>query len=500
MGVLRKYGKMFAAVCIGLSLWSGQAHSSYAATSTEVLEKEWTQFYGNSANYNEPSSVAPTADGGSVILGETTPRDGYITKVYVIKTDKNGQVEWQNEYFEDQYDTEAVHGYNIRQVKDGGYLVGGAVKDDSGGKFVYRAYLLKLSASGQREWGQMYGNYGDNPVNEVRETSDGGYIVTTSTYNVSDTARAYIVKVGANGVKEWEHYFRNNELVEYSDDQSYSDVIESEDGGYWAIGRTQVYGARQSYPLLVKYDAAGQVKFKRIKETLDWGRLTYNEIEKAPEHDGYVLLNTEGLWKINEQGQTVWSKKLADTTPELANVNFYDLEPSSRGFLISGINKVTGNHVTLNVDSKGAILDVLSQEIPGYSSLNAARRAPIPGGGLLLLSKTDNAAQLALTKFKSVSPNEGPGGSEESYYLDSEEYSITVNTTFDIVALLRKTDGTTLPVTTDTRFTIEHPDIASIDDQGNITGLAPGLTKITAEYQGHKAEATVLVVRPYQPN
>ncbi|USB33271.1 hypothetical protein [Paenibacillus sp. YPG26] len=498
MGVLQKYGKLFTAACLGLSLWTGQAGSSYAASSSPVLEKEWTQFYGDPANYNEYTNVAPTADGGSVILGYTTKRDGYLTKVYVVKTDKDGRVEWENEYFEDQYDTEAVYGYNIQQSKDGGYLISGAVKDDSGGKFVYRAYLLKLSASGQREWGQMYGKGVGNSINEVRETKDGGYIVTTSTYNVSDTAPANIIKVSANGTKEWEHYFRYNELEEFSDDQYFSNAIESEDGGYWAIGRTRLAQDARGYPLLVKYDAAGQVQFKRTKVTNDWGRSTFYEIEKAPEGDGYVLLNPDGLWKIDKQGQTVWNKKLADTTPELKDATFYELKPSSTGFLISGTNKVTKADVTLNINSKGAILDVVTQEIPELPSKSV--RSVIPGGGLLVLSSSEGATHLVLSRYKSVSPNEGPGGGEISFYLDSDEYSITVDHTFDVNAMLKKPDGTTLPVTNDTRFTIEHPDIVSIDDQGNITGLAPGLTKITAEYQGHKAYATVLVVRPYLPN
>lgn len=499
MKLLRKYLKMCTAVCIGLSLWSGQADSSYAASSSPILVKEWTQFYGNTANYNEPRHVAPTSDGGSVILGGTTARDGFITKIYVVKTDKEGKEEWANEYFEDKYDTEAIHGYNIRQTKDGGYLIGGAVKDDSGGKFVYRAYLLKLSASGEREWGQMYGNSLDNPVNEVKETRDGGYIATTSTYNMSGTAPAYIVKVGPTGAKEWEHYFKYNEIEDYSDDQMFGDVIETDNGDYWAVGTTRVFEAPQSYPLLVKYDASGKVKSKRTKQTSDWGRLSYHHIERAPERDGYLLLNVAGLWKVNEEGQTVWNKKLTDTTPELANTDLYNMAPAAGGFLINGKNRVTGDHVTVTVNSRGEILEAFSQEIPGYS-LTKINRVPIPGGGLLLLGKTDNAEQLELIKFKSVTPNENPGGNEGTYYLDSEEYSITVNTTIDIVALFKKTDGTIIPVTTDTRFTIEHPGIASIDNQGNITGLAPGLTKVTAEYQGYKAEATVLIVRPYIPN
>lgn len=499
MSVVRNYMKMFIVVCLGFGLWLTVPGTGHASASSPVLVKEWTEFYGNPSDYNEPGDAAPTADGGMVILGDKTERAGYITKLHVIKTDKNGAVEWDKEFFDDQYDTDALHGYTITQVSDGGYIIGAAVKDNSDGKPIYRAYLLKLSPVGQQEWGQLYGIQVNNPVNSVKETKDGGFIVTSSTYNVSDTAPAYILKTDRDGKKEWEHNFRNDATQDFGDGQLFRDVVQASGGGYWAIGDTQGIDVPRSYPVLVKYDSSGKVEFKRTKETLDWGRLSYKQIEPAPDSDGYIMLNAEGLWKVNKEGQTLWSKRLTDSSPELSDTNFDYIKPLDTGYLVFGSTRERGDLVTVKINLSGYIISTVHQEIPEPVSTGVVR-AYLPDGGLALLGKTENAEQLELTKFKSVPPTEQPGETDGVYTLDSDEYSLTVNHTIDLIALFKKADGGVIPVTAESKISVENPEIASIDKAGDITGLSPGLTQITAEYQGYKATATLLVVRPYLPN
>lgn len=497
MPVVRNYVRMFLVVCLGLGLSLSEPVTGNAA-STPVLEKEWTGLYGDPQNFNEPRDAEPTRDGGMVILADKTGRADYITKLNVIKTDKNGAAEWSKEFFDQQYDTDALHGYTIAQTSDGGYIIGAAVKDNSDGRPVYRAYLLKLSPLGTKEWGRLYAIAVDNPVNSVRETADGGFIVTSSTYNRSDTAPAYILKTDRDGQKEWEHSFQNS-TQSFADGQAFRDAIPASDGGYWAIGDTQSINASLSYPLLVKYDATGKVVFKRTKETADWGRLSYKQVESAPEGDGYTMLNAEGLWKINKEGQTLWSKRLTDSSPELSGTSFDYLKPVDHGYLVLGSTRDRSDLVTVKVNLNGNVTTITHQEIPESAS-NGVIRAYLPDGGLALLGKTENAEQLTLTKYKSVTPGEEPGETDGVLTLDSDEYSLTVNHTIDLIALFRKLDGSIIPVTAESKLSIERPEIASVDKDGNITGISPGLTQITAEYQGYKATATLLVVRPYVPN
>ncbi|WP_433946031.1 hypothetical protein [Paenibacillus sp. SN-8-1] len=499
MPIVRNYVKLFMVVCLGLSLSLSESGTGNASAGSPVLEKEWTEFYGDSSNYNEPRDVAPTADGGMVILADKTGRENYITKLNVIKTDKNGAVEWDKEFFDSQYDTDALHGYTITQVSDGGYIIGAAVKDNSDGRPSYVAYLLRLSSDGSKKWGRIYiSKVVENPVNSVRETADGGFIVTSSTYNRSDTAPAYILKTNRDGKKEWERTFSNS-LENFGAGQSFRDAVPALDGGYWAIGDTQNVNLPRSYPLLVKYSSSGKFVSRRIKESLDWGRLSYKQIEAAPEGDGYTMLNAEGLWKVNKDGQTQWNKRLTDSSPELLGTSFDYLKPVDHGYEVIGTTKDRGDLVTVKVSLGGKITSVLHQDIPASAS-TGGYRAYLPNGGLALLGKTENAEQLNLTRYKSVLPGDEPGETDGIYTLDSNEYSLTVNHTIDPIALFMKSDGSVIPVTGESKLSIKHPEIATIDEAGNITGLSPGLTQITAEYQGYTATATLLVVPPYVQN
>ncbi|MNT36891.1 Bacterial Ig-like domain (group 2) [compost metagenome] len=84
-----------------------------------------------------------------------------------------------------------------------------------------------------------------------------------------------------------------------------------------------------------------------------------------------------------------------------------------------------------------------------------------------------------------------------SFYLDSDEYSITVGDTLDTVALFKSTPESIQTINSQVFYFSKNPDIAQVDSQGNITGIHPGLTQITAWYQGQQFTASVLVVNPY---
>ncbi|MNZ56303.1 Bacterial Ig-like domain (group 2) [compost metagenome] len=83
------------------------------------------------------------------------------------------------------------------------------------------------------------------------------------------------------------------------------------------------------------------------------------------------------------------------------------------------------------------------------------------------------------------------------FYLDSDEYSLSIGTELDVAAFYTDELGSTSLVTRDTAFSSANPQIATIDDDGNITGIAPGITYITATYNNLTYRANVWIVRPY---
>ncbi|MNJ36467.1 Bacterial Ig-like domain (group 2) [compost metagenome] len=92
-----------------------------------------------------------------------------------------------------------------------------------------------------------------------------------------------------------------------------------------------------------------------------------------------------------------------------------------------------------------------------------------------------------------VADANGPG----PFYLDSEEYSLSIGTELDVAAYYVNESGLPSRVTQDTVFSIDDTSIATIDEYGNIRGISPGITYITATYNGTTYRASVGVFRPY---
>ena len=83
-----------------------------------------------------------TADGGYVIAGFTTSYGAGDRDTYLVKTDGEGNEEWQRT-FGGEYSDEA---FSVQQTADGGYVIAG--RTDSYGAGEYYAYLVKTDGEG----------------------------------------------------------------------------------------------------------------------------------------------------------------------------------------------------------------------------------------------------------------------------------------------------------------------------------------------------------------
>jgi len=105
---------------------------------------EWRQTYGD-VGYNWPCRMAPTSDGGYVIVGWSDPSDiGQYNYVLLVKTDSDGNMQWSKRYGEPKID-----GWIncVIQTSDDGYALAGSIRPSENASYDF--WLMKTDAYGE---------------------------------------------------------------------------------------------------------------------------------------------------------------------------------------------------------------------------------------------------------------------------------------------------------------------------------------------------------------
>ena len=119
----------------------------------------------------------------------------------MIKTDANGAEVWDKSFGGSGDDA----GKSVQQTSDGGYIITGSKAASTGGS--QSVWLIKIDANGNEVWDRTFGESGWNEGKSVEQTSDGGYIITGSTYpyGVGGKNRAvWLIRTDRDGNKVWD--------------------------------------------------------------------------------------------------------------------------------------------------------------------------------------------------------------------------------------------------------------------------------------------------------
>ena len=205
--------------------------SSLGALAQDVDVQSQSSLGGTNSEYL--FDAIPTTDGGFIIAGSTSSnRTGNLTQAnngdldyWICKMDGNNNLLWQKNYGGAGLDLLQ----SVKATADGGYILAGISSSNiSGDKLdicqgATDYWIIKIDASGGQQWQTTVGGVGIEKLNQITQTTDGGYIIagssgskkspvgqdniiplTQKTESCRGGLDFWIVKLKSNGDVDWQ--------------------------------------------------------------------------------------------------------------------------------------------------------------------------------------------------------------------------------------------------------------------------------------------------------
>jgi hypothetical protein len=267
----------------------------------------WTKTYGGNKDENV-SCVQQTSDGGYILFTESDSFDPTYWKVWLIKTDATGDTSWTKLIGESKH-------YFVQsglEISGGDYIFVGYHKASGAGQ--EDLWLVKTDASGDTIWTKTYGGGEGDLSSSIKQTNDGGYIISASTKSFgAGDYDCWLIRTDASGDTIWTKTYGGTNS-DYA-----NSVQQTSDNGFILAGATRSFGTANNYNdvWLIKTNSLGDTIWTKtfggsyhdgalsVQQTLDGGYILVG-------YTGSFGAGNNDVWliKTNASGDTLWTKTL----------------------------------------------------------------------------------------------------------------------------------------------------------------------------------------------
>jgi hypothetical protein len=330
---------------------------------------DWQKTLGGSDD-DFLTQMIPLADGGCMLAGYTTSKNGDITgnhgsvDCWIVKLNAGGTIVWQK----------ALGGSNTDMAQSiiatsDGYMVAGHTGSTdgnvTGNHGDYDVWVVKLNESGTIIWQKTFGGTGNEYARAITSTTDGGYLIGGRTNSTDGDVTGnhggedlWLIKLNAAGNVVWQKTYGGTEK------EAMQSILPVSDGGAIVAGYTNslngdVTGNHGGYDCwIVKINNSGAIAWQKTlggsadeqvfsMVSAQNGGLAIAGLTTSADGDvtGFHGGNDSWVVRLDANGAMVWQKAVGGSLID----NSYAIAASGNNFIVAGMSRsmdgdISGGH------------------------------------------------------------------------------------------------------------------------------------------------------------
>jgi len=308
----------------------------------------WTRKIGG-PGIDVGNEIIQSSDGGFVIAGYTTSFGAGQRDAFLVKLDSLGNILWQKTYGT----TLLEQAYSVKETYDGGLIISA---------FIYAAtanlFLIKTNQNGDTLWTKNIGLSGNDFGTNIQLADDGGFLIVGYTdSNISNGDRdVWLLKLDSIGTVLWQRTYGGTDA-----DEGFK-LLKLSNDNLLISGYSQSFSGGDRDGWIVKTDSSGNFIWSK-----GFGSGSYDEFTAAAEDENrnlYLIGTTEtsgdrDLWivKTDSGGNHLFTESYGGSHWEWG----HDIKKTNDGnFIVTGFNQSNSSGLRqlwiLKIDQQGDTL------------------------------------------------------------------------------------------------------------------------------------------------